>query len=170
MGQRIVEQPWLVVAADIMGPLPRSRSGYLYVLVFQDLFTKWVETTPLRAATGKKIAESFRDQLINRWGTPQVLLTDNGTEFVNGTLRALSREFGVVHTTTPPYHPRANSVERVNRVLKTMIISFIEQDHRTWDRYLPEFRFAYNTSYHSSLRISPAFLNFGRDPCPFNSL
>ena len=31
MGERIVEQPWIVVAADIMGPLPRSISGYQHI-------------------------------------------------------------------------------------------------------------------------------------------
>ena len=68
MGQRIVEQPWLVMAADIMGPLPRSKAGYQYILVLQDLFTKWVEVVPLRAATGRKVTESYRGHLINRWG------------------------------------------------------------------------------------------------------
>ena len=43
MGQRIVEEPWIVVAADITGPFPRSREAYQYVLVLQDLFTKWAE-------------------------------------------------------------------------------------------------------------------------------
>ena len=96
--------------------------------------------------------------------------TDNGTEFVNQTLRSLAQEYGIVHTMTPPYHPQANPVERVNRVLKAMIVSYIDQDHRTWDQYLPELRFAYNTSYHASLKISPAFLNLGRDPSLINSL
>ena len=40
MGQRIVEQTWTVVATDMMGPFPRSKSGHKYVLVFQGLFTK----------------------------------------------------------------------------------------------------------------------------------
>ena len=28
MGQRIVEQPWTVVASDVMGSFPRSKSGH----------------------------------------------------------------------------------------------------------------------------------------------
>lgn len=43
MGQQVVEQPWTVVAGDIMGPFPKSKAGYKYILVFQDLFTKWIE-------------------------------------------------------------------------------------------------------------------------------
>ena len=40
MGHRVVEEPWTVVAADIMGPLPRSKSEFQYILVIQDLFMK----------------------------------------------------------------------------------------------------------------------------------
>ena len=170
MGHRIVEEPWAAVAADIMGPLPRSKAGFMYILIMQDLFTKWVEIVPLRVAKGKKIEAAFRELIINRWGTPQVLLTDNGTEFVNTTLRQVAEEYKIYHTTTPPYHPQANHVERINRILKTMIISFIEKDHGTWDQYHSEFRFAYNPAYHTSLKSSPAFLNLGRDPQPTNSL
>lgn len=46
MGQRRIETPWTVVAADIMGPFPPSRDGFAYLLVMQDLFTKWVECCP----------------------------------------------------------------------------------------------------------------------------
>ena len=78
MGHRIVVE--VVVPADTMGPLPRSKSGFQYVLVVQDLFTKWIECIPLRSATVRKIDDLFRKFIINRWGTPQVLLTDIGTE------------------------------------------------------------------------------------------
>ena len=170
MGHRAVEEPWIVVATDIMGPLPRSRLGFQYILVIQDLFTKWVEIAPLRLATGKKIESAFRERIHNRWGSPKVLLTDNGTEFVNGVLRQLAEEFNIIHTTTTPYHSQANPVERINRILKMMIISSIEKNHNTWDQHLSEFQFAYNSTYHTSLKSSPAFLNFGRDPVPTNSL
>ena len=105
MCQRITEQPWIAVAADIMGPFPRSKAGYQYILVIQDLFTKMIECTPLRSATGIKIRNAFLELVINWWGTPQVLLTDNGTEFVNGTLRSLAHEYNIHHTTTPRIIP-----------------------------------------------------------------
>ncbi|KMQ86252.1 reverse ribonuclease integrase, partial [Lasius niger] len=82
MGRRIAEAPWTIVAADIMGPLPRSKSGFQYLLVIQDLFTKWIECKTLRSATGPKIRQALEDLIISRWGTPKFLLTDNGTEFV----------------------------------------------------------------------------------------
>lgn len=170
LGHRVVENPWVVVCADIMGPLPRSKSGYQYILVFQDAFSKWIEIAPLRSANGKTISKSFSNLILNRYGTPKVLITDNGTEFVNGTIESLTQEYGIHHSTTPLYHPQANPVERVNRVLKTMIISYIDQDHRSWDLHLMEFQFAYNNAHHSSLKTTPAFLNYGRYPEPINLL
>ncbi|XP_029169373.1 uncharacterized protein LOC114939266 [Nylanderia fulva] len=152
------------------GPLPRSKAGFQYLLVIQDLFTKWVECKALRAANGSKISEALEDLVISRWGAPRFLLTDNGTEFINKVLKTFAKEHNLTHITVPPYHPQANPVERVNRILKTMIISFIDKDHREWDEHLPEFRFAYNTACHSSLGASPAFLNLGRELVPVYSL
>lgn len=166
MGQRVPDAPWTIVTSDIKGPLPASRNGHVYLLVLQDLFTKWIECRPLRKATGKNIQEAIEELVVFRWGVPQVLLTDNGTEFINQALRKLTESYGIYHITVPPYHLQANPVERVNRVLKTMITSFIEQDHREWDRRLNEFRFAYNSAHHTSLQATPAFLNFGREPLP----
>ena len=164
MGKRVIEQPWSVVAADIMGPFPPSRSGYHYILVFQDMFTKWIEVLPLSKANAVSVLQAFENTIIFRWGTPEVLFTDNGTEFVNKLISKAALELGIRHSTTPPYHAQANPVERVNRVLKTMMSSFVESDHRNWDKHLPDFRSAYNTAVHSSTRVSPALLNFGREP------
>jgi len=51
-----------------------------------------------------------------------------------------------------------------------MMILFIEQDYREWDKYLSEFRFAYNTAFHFSLETFPAFLNLGSELEPTQSL
>ena len=37
-----------VVAADIMGPLPRLKEKNQYILVCVDMFTKWVEIIPVK--------------------------------------------------------------------------------------------------------------------------
>lgn len=166
MGKRVLEKPWTVISADIMGPLTPSKGGFSYVLVVQDLYTKWIEVSPLRRATGAKIRTALEDLVINRWGTPRVLVTDNGTEFVNKDIRALSELTGMRQSTTPPYHPQANPTERVNRSLKMMIRAFLDADHREWDVHLSAFRFAFNTAHHSSLQATPAFANFGREPEP----
>ena len=41
---------------------------------------------------------------------------------------------------------------------------FVKEDQRNWDIHLHEFAYAINTTVHSSTRLTPAFLNFGRNP------
>jgi len=105
-----------------------KQIGFVYILVIQDLFTKWIECRALKTANGKKIREMLEDLVLSRRGTSKFLLNDNGTEFVNQTIRAFAHEYGVTHTTVPPYHLQANPVKKVNRVLKIMI-AFLNRDH-----------------------------------------
>ena len=151
MTERNLEGPWIVVASDIMGPKPPSRTG-------RDLFTRYVELKALRKADATSVLKAFEELIVNRWGCPRVLLTDNGTEFSN---RMVTERLNI-----PPYHAQANPVERVNRNLRPMINSFLADDHRDWDLHLNELRFALNSTVHSPLGVSPAFLNLGRNPVP----
>ena len=161
MGKREISRPWQVVAADIMGPLPKSKHGFEYVLVFEDLFSRWVEVTPLRRANAKSILKELKERVILRFGTPEVFLSDNGTEFKNRAVAEYLKALGIHHSVTPPYHPQANPVERVNRTLKTRLIAYVEENHASWDENLPELVFSLNNAAHSSTELSPAMLNYG---------
>ena len=163
MGKRIVKRPWAVVAADLM-EFPPSKAQNKFLIVFQDLFTRWVELKPIRKADGKSVAKAFEELILFRWETPDYFLPDNGKEFGNKRLAAVLSEYGVKHVTTPSYHAQAN------RTLKTMISTFVKSDHRDWDAHIHEFRHALNTAVQSSTKVSPAFLNYGRHPQPVKSL
>ena len=39
------------VAVDIMGPLPKTNDGNLYIMVVGDYFSKWTESYPLKNHT-----------------------------------------------------------------------------------------------------------------------
>ena len=87
MGRTIVERPWVCISSDLM-EFPPSKKQFKYLLVFQDLFKKWVELIPLKKADGKAIARAFEDLIIFRWDTSYYLLTDNATAFDNQIGRA----------------------------------------------------------------------------------
>ena len=163
MTKRHIDTPWQVVSADVM-EFPKSKHGHKYLLVFQDLFTKWVEVYPMRNSNGQTIARAFEDLILFRWETPQFLLTDNGTEFENKSISKMLKDYGIRQISIMPYHAQANPTERVNRSLKPLIAMFVDKDHKTWDENLPEFRFALNTAASKTTKVSPTFLNFGRHP------
>lgn len=65
---------------------------------------------------------------------------------------------------TANYNPRANPTERHNRVIKTMLSTYVRQeDHRTWDEHLQEIGCAMRTSPSEVTGYSPYFVLFGRE-------
>ncbi|XP_011174704.2 uncharacterized protein K02A2.6-like [Solenopsis invicta] len=167
MGHRMMEAPWMMIAADIMGPLPRSKSGFAYILVIQDLFTKWVECRVLRAANGKKIRETLEDLILSRWGTPKFLVTDNGTEFVNQTLPAFAQEYGITHTTVPPYYPQAKPRGEELRTgsPKTSDLSFGKGE-----LVLKKQHTLFSAAHNIAAKLSPRFARIAKSLSPVYEL
>ncbi|KAI5750678.1 hypothetical protein M8J77_000323 [Diaphorina citri] len=170
MRPRSTEGPWKKVYMDFMGPYPRTSKGNMYILVMQDEFTKWVELVPLRSATADSVVENFRKLVLNRYGCPDAIFSDNGTHFVNNKMAALTSDLGIEHIRAPPYWPQPNMVERTNRDLKQLLQIYTDERQRKWDVALSEFAFVINTSSCSSTGFTPAMLNFGRELEPAKSL
>ncbi len=160
----IPEEPWATVCADFVGPLPRSKHGNNMLLVFFDRFSKWVELVPLRKATAQGVVKAFRERILARFGTPKVLITDNGSQFTSRILQKYLQGIGVQQQFTAPYCPQENPTERANRTVKTMIAQLAQNRHNQWDEYLPEITLAVNTSDSDSTGYSPAYLVQGREP------
>ena len=103
--------------------------------------------------------------MILRFGTPEVFLSDNGTEFKNRALAEYLKALGIHHLVTPPYHPQASPVESVNQTLKTRLIAYVKENHASWDENLPELVFSLKSLLIVALD-SPAMFNYGRQPLP----
>lgn len=155
--------PWHTVSADLLGPLPRSKKGNKYVIAFQDEFSKWTELAPLKAATAASVALKFKEHVLLRYGAPDVLITDNGTQFCSKEFRDMAREWGIEFKYSAPYSPQSNPIERRNRVIKTLIAQSIKGTHATWDVRLKEIAYAINTATHDATQRTPAMLCYGRE-------
>lgn len=160
--QTVVTKPNEMIGVDIMGPFPRSSDRNEYLLVFVDYYTRWVELFPIRTATALVIARILRKEILTRWGVPDFILSDRGSQFVSSVFRELCNKWTIIHKLTTAYHPQTNMTERVNRNLKCMISSYVGDNHCKWDLYLPEFRFALNSSVHETTSLTPAELHIGR--------
>lgn len=53
--------------------------------------------------------------------------------------------------------------ERMNRTLEEMLRAFVGFD-KEWDRHLSCCEFAMNNAFNESIRTTPFFLNYGRQP------
>lgn len=157
-----VSKPWQMISMDLVGPLPRSSNGYTFILVGCDTFSKFPIFFPLRKATARAVAKIVEEDIILFFGAPQFILCDNGVQFRSKELAEVVRRYGTKIIFNPVYHPQANPTERVNRVLKTMIRSYVKNDHKKWDLHLKSFACAIRTAHHEVTGFTPFELNFGR--------
>ena len=156
-------QPWDNLCIDLTGPFPRSRAGNTHLLVISDQLTKWVELFPMRKATAVGVAKILVGEVFPRFGTPKVILSDNGRQFVSRVVKWICRLFGVKQVFTSLYHPQPNQAERVIKTVKSMIAKTIRSDHRSWDVDLPFVAMGIRTALSEGTRYTPAFLMFGRE-------
>lgn len=165
MGNRpVVNQPWQSISLDFVGPLVRSKSGNSHILVVTDYFSKYVVTHPCRSANAKTLTRFLENNVFLVYGAPQTLTCDNGTPMRSGDFRALCDKYKVNIFFTAAYYPRADHTERVNRVIKTMLKTYVDQgNHRTWEDNLPAISCAIRTSRHETTGYTPYFINFGRE-------
>ena len=103
------------------------------------------------------MAKVLVDQHFNVYGLPDQLHSDNGREFVNNLWKELFSEFKIQHTTTPPYNPSSNPVERFHRTIIAMLRTRGEGIQDNWDLWINASVFAYNTTVSRSTGVTPHY-------------
>ena len=158
----VVTEPFKKIAIDIVGELPRSTSGYKYILTIVDYATRYPEAIPLRTTSSKAIADALI-QYFSKVGIPDEIVSDQGSNFMSKLMAQLYEQLGISKIKTSIYHPQANGlVERFNGTLKAMLKKFVGEHVQAWDRYLPYLLFAYREVPCESTGYSPFELLYGR--------
>lgn len=163
MHKRVISAPWEVICSDFIGPLPISKNRNRFIFVVADLFTKYVLMFPVKSATSKAVVEHMEKDVFMVYGVPERIICDNGSQYISNQFRKMVSSYDSKIIFNAHYHPQANPTERVNRVIKTMIRSYIKDNQRLWDENLHKFGFALRTAVHEVTGFSPAYLNFGRE-------
>ena len=108
------KHPWERVHIDFAGPF----KGHMW-LILVDALTKWPEVIQMSTTTSERTVEVLRS-LFARYGLPQVIVSDNGTQFTSGTFQMFCKNNGIHHKLSAPYHPSTNGeAERFVQTFKT---------------------------------------------------
>ena len=110
-----VEDVFSRIHMDILGPLPKTKNGYRYILLIVDSFSKWCEAFPLATYDAGEVARVLYNEFICRYGAPECILTDRGQNFVSLLIKELYNIFQITKIQTTSYHPSGNAAcERLN--------------------------------------------------------
>jgi transposase InsO family protein len=101
---------------------PHSAGGHGYIIVALDYFTKWAKVMPTFDNTEKTTTLFIFNHIITRFGFPQAIVIDHGSQFCNFIMFELTEKLGLLHENSTPYYPEANGqVEAINKFLTTML-------------------------------------------------
>jgi transposase InsO family protein len=158
-------RPFEMVCFDLLGPFPRTINGDIYVGVFVDRFTRWIELTPMPDARAYTAARAFVDVIVCRHGCPRALLTDRGSNFISQLFQEVCRLLGVNKIFTTAYHAQTDGPpERLNRFIVNALYSLVADDQTNWNEFLPAIAMAYTTCVIEGLGFSPFEMINGRKP------
>ena len=73
MEREVLSEPFEVLAFDLVGPFPKGKGGYMYVLTAICMSSKWPEAVPLKSITARAVATGMIE-VFSRTGIPLQLL------------------------------------------------------------------------------------------------
>jgi hypothetical protein len=162
---------WERIAMDIVGPVDTSRNGNNYILVLSDYASRFVMTIPMVDQTARTVASHLVNEVITKYGAPEQILTDQGSNFLSELVKQICELFKIKQLKTTSYHPQTDGlVERFNRTLCDMLACYVNEDPEAWDVFLPFVTFAFNTAEQASVRNNPFYLFYGREAVLPNEL
>lgn len=152
-----------------LAEMKETTEGHTYCLVLVDVCTGFVMLRPILVKTAETTAHALWD-IFTTIGVPKVLQSDNGSEFLNETIRALTKKLGVPHRFISEYNPRADGkVERTVRTVKDTVMKLLEGASVFWHLHIPFVQYAYNTKVQRLTGSTPFALMYGRAPNAPNS-
>jgi transposase InsO family protein len=106
--------PFAVWGLDMVGPRKKAPGDFTRLLIAVDKFTKWIEAKLIIKPSSQEAVKFFLD-IIYRFGVPNTIITDNGTNFMGKKFLDFADRYGMKIDWASVGHPRTNGqVERAN--------------------------------------------------------
>lgn len=153
--------PMQRVHLDYCGPIEGNN-----FLILIDSYSKWLEVCRTKLITTERTVQLLRP-IFARLGVPLTIVSDNATSFTSFEFQKFCEVNGIVHVTSPAYHPESNgqaenSVKTFKMGLKKMLDDPLNRG-RNVDKLIEQFLYINRNTQHMVSGETPSKLMFGRD-------
>ena len=138
--------------------IEHGRTGQdVNILIITDHYSRFAQAVKTSNQTAFTTAQAAYDHFFSKYGFPEKIVTDQGTNFESHLFKDLCKAATITKLRTTSYHPQGNgNSERFN---STHMIRTLEQEHKVkWTTHLNTLCSAYNSTVHSSTGFSPYWL------------
>jgi len=105
----LLNEPFEKLVIDCVGPLPKTKSGHVYLLTMMCSATRFPEAIPLRSLKSPNIVKALV-KCCTTFVLPKVIQSDKGTNFTSRVFRKAMNELNITHTVSSAYHPNPSDV------------------------------------------------------------
>jgi ribonuclease HI/transposase InsO family protein len=159
--------PFTVWGLDLVGPLQKAPRGYTHLLIAIDKFSMWIEVRPLNSIRSEQ-AVAFFTNIIHRFGVPNSIITDNGTQFTGRKFLDFYEDHHIRVDWAAVAHPMTNGlVECANDMilqgLKPRIYNNLNKFGKRRMKELPSVVWSLRTTPSQATGFTPFFLVYGAE-------
>ena len=137
-------------------------------MVIVDAFTHYVALNPVPHCNAYYAYTTLFEHWIAKFGLPEILVTDNGTELINNEIITLCHLYNIKHKPGTSHAPWTNGlVEGMNRSLREHLRCIIignDTKYTEWSADVKLFPLAYNSQITTILGMSPYEMVFNQKP------
>jgi transposase InsO family protein len=109
--------PFSTWGLDLVDLFKKAKGGFTHIFVAVDKFTKWIKVKPVASITAAKAVE-FIKEIMYRFGMPNNIITDNGTQFTMREFKDFCVDLGIKINYASVSHPQSNDqVECSNGII-----------------------------------------------------
>ncbi|XP_028064595.1 uncharacterized protein K02A2.6-like [Camellia sinensis] len=149
-------------AFDLVGPIAQQSKGHRWIFAAIEVSTIWIETIPMRKTNKDGVANFIRENIICRFGIPKVMLSNNGTPFVNHHVGRLLDDYQIKHHKSTPYYPQRNGqAEATNKAVVRILSKMMDETGGIWFEQLLVTLQAYRMSRRKPIQATPFSLMYG---------
>ena len=136
---------------------------YNVIMVVVDLLSKYSYFLTLKHP--KQVASIFMERVVSKHGISKSIITNSYKIFFTNFLRELFTTKGTLLKRSTAFHPQTDGkTERVNKCQETYLRCFCNEQPRKWDKSIPWAKLWYNTTFHTSTKVTPFQTVYGRPP------
>ena len=159
------EFPMQFIAMDIQH-MPEDVSGYNFILLIGDLFSKFIEAVPLVDQSAPTIARALNENWILRHGSPLFLLSDQGSNVDGMVINELCRRYSIKKRRSSAYYSHGSgfaerNIRNIREVIRT-VLNARRLPQSSWEELLRGIVFALNTSISKAINCIPFEVIHGR--------
>ena len=154
----------------IEGLLVSKDKDKIFVVV--DRLTKYAHFMGIKKTdSGKQIAEILCKNIYKLHGFPKIIVSDRDTKFTSNFWKEFCKQIVITLNMSSTHHPQLDGqTEVVNKCLEPYLRSFVTDKQNTWLQWLHLAEWWYNSTYHTSAKMTHFQALYGYGPTRWKAL